>query len=278
MDVYYINLKHSTRRNEIFLDTYQRCRLSERWRLHRFDAVAADSEQVRNRPGRLSNGNKGNFLSHMGCLLQSLDSDDDAFILEDDACLSPSTEYWVQRMTDGLDRDDWDIIMTEMCVSQACEMARFLQYKRKYRKTGTVLALPLKGWDGAFAGCAGYVVNRRAKAKLLRLLTMHELIQPFDLVLRFAAIHGHIKAKLAVPFLTSVNRIADISDTSLGVKPTLHAQFQLWNQFRRLVWIDGEADPAMLEAITEAARAAPPDAEAQAMTALMQPLLSIELA
>jgi GR25 family glycosyltransferase involved in LPS biosynthesis len=277
MDAVYINLAHSTRRNATFLDNYRACNISDRWRLHRFEAISADSPQVRNLAGRITDGNKGNYLSHMACIERSLASDDHLFIFEDDARLGAMTEYWVERTIATLDPEEWDILMTDMCVTHSSAMPTFLGHKRQYRTKGILQLLHLQGWDGAFAGASAYVVNRRSKQKLLATLTMDELVQPFDMMLRFVAISGRLSVVLTAPFVTTVDKVADASDTAFGLERRDLAQRILWNQFRRLVWIEGEPDDALLEDIGRVAAGVTIDPDVRALTALINPLLSLQL-
>jgi GR25 family glycosyltransferase involved in LPS biosynthesis len=272
MDVFYINLAHSTERNRIFLENVASCRFSNNWRVQRFDAISAASPLVQEMPSPHSAGNKGNYWSHIQCIRQSMEHEDHAFIFEDDGRASFLTEYWVERTIASIEPHAWDVIMTDVCITRAVDMPRFVIAKKKFKEENIVELIPLEGFRSPYAGSSAYIVNRHSKQKLLDLLTVSALQTPYDLMLRYAIYTGKLKGILTAPFLTTVSSIADISDTNL-----IEPQHKLWNLFRRLVWIGGEGDTELLSDIERISAGLPVEEDVRALTALMNPLLTMQL-
>jgi hypothetical protein len=77
---------------------------------------------------------------------------------------------------------------------------------------------------------------------------------------------------LTTPFLTTVSSCADVSDTSMAEPCNL-----LWNLFRRLAWVEGDGDDLLGE-IAAVSAGLTVTGDVRALTALMNPLLSMQLA
>lgn len=261
IELFYINLDRAAERRAQIESSYAQSRFSTRWSLHRFAAVSADSEAVRNAPGKLSGPYKGNFLSHLTCARDSVGRDAHLFIAEDDVEFCDRTGPILEGIIDGMAEDAWDIIRTDMTLLSAVDFPKI--YKLCVSETGRqkVKLLDLGGIDCPSTGSSAYVINRRSKQKFVQVMDTllarkGGLNVPFDVWLHDVIHHKLVSGYVTVPFLTAPSAHADESQAPVmnaGQAAPQDEMVRLFNQrllelmaaFRRLVWVGYTPDKVL---------------------------------
>lgn len=235
----YINLKRASARRAA-LETQVRALPPGQWELQRFEAIDVHSELCRLAPGRITEREKGCFLSHKTLLTQMLHSNGDLpfMVWEDDVLVSPSAHGAVEGFLAQAAPSTWDILYTDLIVPDLGSMLELLSRRRKLRPRQAVEVLDLR--DRSFAGASAYLVNPRSLKKVVALLDGVVLLnEPVDLQLRRFIHEGALSAGALFPFVTTV------SDASLQsqIQPEADTGTDLaWTLFRRLMWIDCHAE------------------------------------
>jgi GR25 family glycosyltransferase involved in LPS biosynthesis len=247
----YINLDTATDRRETLERSYAAANFSDRWTMTRFSAISAESERVRNLPGRQSDPYKGNFLSHLDCIAQSLDNDDHLFICEDDCSFSPETGPLIEKIIDQLDEASWDVLHTEITLISAVHYSLMFKLGRMNSEE-KIRLINLNSFPHDYTGSSAYLVNRKSKDKFLGAFKyVRDVIDnPFDICLRGSILYNILNAYVAFPFLTFPSLHADqtqapadtisTENPALQLMRTIH--LELSNASRRLFSIG--FDPA----------------------------------
>ena len=234
----YINLAGSEDRRRA-MDAQLRARgLADTHR--RFEAIrGADRPEqplTTLRPGEL-----GCWLSHLQVMAEATDPDRHLHVLEDDAVLSPR----LTQVLRDLDRlgDDWDLLFTDVYLHPPPSPEQFAALRRAWQdhaRHGRLTLMDLRGL--AFTGTTSYVVHRRSRDKLRRLLDgQWRSHRTYDLFLQGLVREGRLQARVTVPFVTTIG--PDNLDSTIGRQgPALRAL----NAFRQALHCD--ADPQALYA------------------------------
>jgi len=187
----YINLDSATRRRAAIEASFAAC-APEGWSLERFEAVRAAEVST---PGAISPAEKACFLSHRDALATVLEDDEPVFMLEDDVVFS---RFTARVVSDALDHPDWDLLFTDVAVTNEGSMARLARLRRELVEASRCDFLDLS--DISFAGSAAYVVSGQAKRRLWEILCSAPALDgPYDLVLRELLRHRMITAPCSVP-------------------------------------------------------------------------------
>lgn len=252
IDIHFINMDAAPERRFMVEQSFAASAFSSRWMLHRFAAVDAASSLVQQTPGKLSGPYKGNFLSHLNCVRQSLRSDKHLFMLEDDTQFCKHTGPLLERVIDSLPEDSWDVIHPEISLLSATDYPRFYKIRQALDHKDKVKLIDLEEFPHPYTGSGSYIVNRRSKIKLIQLIeysvnqAQGRLDTPYDLYLRAFLKSKCLNGLLTVPFLTAPSIHADMTQAPWGSEDPSqeHAKqlhLQLSNGFRRLVWIGFDA-------------------------------------
>jgi GR25 family glycosyltransferase involved in LPS biosynthesis len=239
MLAHYINLKAATARRAR-LEAQVQALPPGQWVLQRFEAIDADSDECRLAQGRISEREKGCFLSHRALLTQMLHSGVEIpfMVWEDDVLVGPSAHGAVERFLAQAAPSTWDILYTDLIVPDLGSMLELLTKSRKLRPRQEVEVLDLRG--RSFAGASAYLVNPRSLQKVVAALdSVAALNEPVDLLLRRFIHEGALSARALFPFVTTV------SDASLQsqIQPNADTGTDLaWTLFRRLMWSECQAE------------------------------------
>ncbi|WP_341915200.1 glycosyltransferase family 25 protein [Ferrovibrio terrae] len=260
-DLRYINLDQATQRRTMVEQSYGQSRFSQRWSFERFSAVSAESDLVRDAPGRLSGPYKGNFLSHMTCVRQSLDSDAHLFVVEDDVQFCDQTGPILEGMVDTMAEDAWDVIRTEISLLSAVDFPKIYKLSVSAAGREKVRLLNLGGIDCPGTGASAYIVNRQSKRKFIQMMDAMVvrnggLNAPFDVCLHEMIRHKFLLGYVTVPFLTAPSFHADETQAPVMTADQATPQdemlrrfnqklLELMSAFRRLVWIGYTPDKVL---------------------------------
>jgi hypothetical protein len=247
-DLFYINLDQATGRRELIEKSFADSRFSDRWTLNRFPAVSAESEKVRNAPGKLSGAYKGNFFSHVDCVRQSVGRDTHLFMAEDDLQFCPETGPLLEQVVDSVPEDSWDIIHCEITLMSARDFPMLFKLDRAKDTRNKLKLIDLVNFPYAYSGSGAYVVNRRSKHKFLQFMDgtvanyNGNIDHPFDICLRGSLKFGALTGFLTFPFLTAPSIHADQTQAPWGafdasIEHVKKIHLELINAFRRLVWV-----------------------------------------
>lgn len=266
MRVHYVNLADAEARRRQLEASFQQFAPAS-LQLRRIEAIGADEVVARGLPGSLRPAEKACFLSHVRALEQSLDDDQDVFVVEDDALFGPSTFRELQRL-DSPANDDVEMVFTSAMIG---EVAGLLQQYLTYRNL--IAHREVRFLDLAqihFAGADAYLVRARAKAKVVQLLRSHSSLDvPYDLVLRNLIHAGRLRAVLAFPFLTMLSPQADASQLG-NCHPTVLA----YNCLRRMLALDANHYAALFKPALEELEPGANDEQAEELARIVRVVLS----
>ena len=248
IDIHYINLDRSDDRRAKVEESFAASRFSDRWTLSRFAAVEASSPQVLAAPGSMSGPYKGNFLSHLTCLKQAMDTDRHLLVAEDDIQFCDKTGFLLEKVIDTLGEDTWDILQPEISLMSAVDFPRFYKLRRNATYRDKVRVVDLSDFPYPYAGSGSYIVNRKSKKMLVAALDQTiamaegKLDIPFDLCLRGLLKYRTLKGFVTIPFLTAPSIHADETSAPYGGEnPNLELvrrlHLEMINAYRRLVWV-----------------------------------------
>ncbi|HLI65262.1 MAG TPA: glycosyltransferase family 25 protein [Caulobacteraceae bacterium] len=222
----------------------------------RFRAV--DGRGVRHPGSKISQGELGCFLSHYACILEA-PADQNVHVIEDDVELAPQTMPLIGDLQESL-TEQFDLLFTDIFVPlnmgsifnlmefyRASGMAAVRQAAPSLRMPTSILYPSLRPIE--FTGATSYIVSRRARHKLRRLLE-EELDagprQPIDMAFRRWIADGRLEGLCTMPFLTSIQadsiRNSTISDRAQD-PATAFAYYLL----RRFFYV-AKDDAALVEA------------------------------
>ncbi len=168
MDCVYINLNSATERRRQIESNFTE-RAPPHWRLKRFEAVDARAVAEMNISGRLRPAEKGCFISHRNVIRACANQTEPVLVLEDDALLGVHTFRIIDQSLRRRSGEDWDLIFTDICVTDLRVMMDFIRMRRKVRTPDNVILLDLAGFP--FAGATAYLVNPASARKLNGLLS-----------------------------------------------------------------------------------------------------------
>ena len=196
VDVYVINLDKATKRLTHFKDQFQQCDLSRGRAPIRISAVdgrtielkgvvsaraqkeiqQAEATGFRQKHYELSRGAVGCYLSHIHAWQSLLKSDKNAaIIMEDDALLYPHLQEYMVHEVQYIP-DDWDILLLGYECLRCAKDETLGPVHRVYN----------------FFGLHGYMINRKAIAKITASPRLHPIRKQIDTVLSDMAQKGDL--------------------------------------------------------------------------------------
>jgi GR25 family glycosyltransferase involved in LPS biosynthesis len=266
MDILYINLADQTDRRHALESNFQAVQAPQ-WSLHRVDAVPARAAAPV--PGRLRDGEKACFQSHIKAIETSKQSDGPVLIAEDDILFGAGSFAAIESALALIPEDSWDLIFTDICITNVHAMLDLLTLRRR------AAAEPFRLINLArlpFAAATAYIVGRNAKEKLLGVVSRNGPRDvPYDVYLQQAIHDGKLRAFVVFPFATGLAPSAENSQ----VRQSQSVQEAAMNAFRRLIWL--ERDIGTATATLDAVRLRPDDQETAAFLKILAVFLSPQL-
>ena len=240
MNCNYINLFEAKNRKYNVEENFIKFR-KKNFKLLRFDAVNIKYIQENNILGKLKPKEKACFLSHKYLIKQNINSNESLFILEDDANFGRSTCEVIENFLKLKDKFDWDILFTDVIVTQPSTMVELIKLRKVLKKNNQTEILDLNNFE--FAGATGYIINQKSINKIYNLLDSKvTLDEPYDLYLRRLILEKKIKGYVIFPFITSLSsesNISQIQEINMGNTDLV------WNTFRRMIWIDSNIEESI---------------------------------
>lgn len=234
MDCFYINLDSAAERRARLENNFNTIK-KPNWNLARFAAIDADYVRKNEVTGTTSPGEKGCFLSHKILIGQNLERPGPMMIVEDDAAFGYRTCTLVDAILSQNKDLDWDILFTDVCITNQKKMIDLLQYRRELSAKRIDIAF-MELVKMGFAGSTAYIVNAKSKKKLYDLLNAATAIDlPYDLYLRGLVHSSMLNAYSLFPFVTS---LSDYSEESQIKASNTDRPDLAWNMFRKMVWVE----------------------------------------
>jgi len=234
LKVCYINLDSAAERRAALERNFAACN-AHGWTLTRFAAV--DKGSLPPEAARLDGlgpGERACFLSHLAAIEAHGDGSDDLMLVEDDALFGKGSQRAILRAIDMLPRDRWDVLLTDICITDVEDMLNL--FRRKRRRPADMQLMNLT--KIAFAGSTAYVLNKdRIAATRRTLADPGAEALPYDLHVRRLVRAGSLAAWVIFPFVTSLSAWSDASQVQ---REATQGTELLWNAFRKLIWIEPE--------------------------------------
>jgi GR25 family glycosyltransferase involved in LPS biosynthesis len=232
MKIYYINLDTAEERRTHIEKNLADFANGEPY--ERIAAIDADYVERHQIEGNIRANEKGCFLSHIKAIETSLENDEPALILEDDAILGVDTVNILRSMLPGL--TDIDILFTDLCVPGAVSMLKLFRLRREM-DIDSVGIFPTA--EIGIAAASGYILlNTDAKRKVLSALkTSQVLDRPYDLELRKLITEGQLTSSFFFPFITSISPHETRSQLRI---PGEEIENKVYDTFRKLMFNESE--------------------------------------
>jgi GR25 family glycosyltransferase involved in LPS biosynthesis len=257
MDLLYINLADQTGRRQTLESNFQANTIPG-WRLERVEAVT--TEGVHAIPGRIRDGEKACFQSHVKAIGMAKQSPGHVLIAEDDILFGAGSFSAIESALRLVPDDSWDIVFTDLCVTSTHAMLDLLQLRRRAAAEARVRLINIRNMP--FAGSTAYIVNRNAKEKVLGLLAQSLPLEfAYDVTLQRAIADNRLRGFVTFPFTTGLSAQGDRSQ----IQQSHNSQETAMNAFRRLMWLERDIETAVrtIDGVQ------PPDAETEAFVKIL---------
>ena len=242
MRCFYINLDAATQRRRSLEENFAQTR-KEDWSLTRIAAIDAAYVEANAIGGSSTAPEKACFLSHGKALRESMNDDEAAFILEDDAILGRDTCNIVEQLPSFAKDLAWDIGLTDAVVPNVGDMCGLVSMRHELADKMEIRLINLKAFS--FGGSTAYIVKGASKKKLLDLIDSQvDINEPYDLFLRRKINDGELSGLLCFPFVTSTSELSQLSSIQSGNddKPSGKKADFIWGLFRKLTWIERDME------------------------------------
>jgi GR25 family glycosyltransferase involved in LPS biosynthesis len=241
------------------------------WKLSCLKAVDVQQVISSSIKGRLTDPEKGCFLSHLVAINSSRNLSGHTMIVEDDVCFGQKTFATIDLALQAAANNgwNWDIMFTDVVVPDLHAMVELYRLRKGLVLHNEMKLLSLK--SVVFAGSTAYLVNAASKDKLLGLLTENAALDvPYDLTLRRLVRQDRLIGFVIFPFPTSLSSFADAS--TIQTADATRITDATWNAFRRMVWSERSVKEATsnLDLINDSFF----DPECQAFTKILSCMLS----
>lgn len=237
MECLYINLDSAVARRESLEASFL---LSARpgWTLNRWPATTAAQVEADNIEGRLPPAHKACFLSHKALVTDHAARPGHLMVLEDDAQFGFRTCTLVDQILSNNPELKWDILWTDIAVTDPAGLLRFAKLRRELSARGDALIIDLA--QVSYAGATAYIIREGAKARVAEMLAENGAIDiPYDLRLRQLVYEGRLSGHVVFPYLTTISQHAFQSNIHVN---TENCNEVIWNAFRRLSWWERDLD------------------------------------
>jgi len=269
MDILYINLANQADRRRNLESNFQ-ANNALQWSLRRIDAIpsSAVANQIQ---GRLRDSEKACFQSHIKAIKIAKQTTGHVLIAEDDILFGTRSFQAIESTLELVSEDSWDIIFTDVCVTNTHAMMDLLLLRRRASSDVQFKLINLSRLP--FAGATAYIVNRKSKDKILDILPLDGRLEiPYDVYLQQVIHNNKLRAFVTFPFATSLSPCAENSQ----IQQSCSVQEAAMNAFRRLMWREREIDIA--NETMDRVHASIDDAETVAFLKILAVFLSADFA
>jgi GR25 family glycosyltransferase involved in LPS biosynthesis len=246
MKCLYINLDSATERRTLLEASFHAAAL-DGWSLQRIQAVGpAEAESY---PGSKPAAVKGCLLSHRRAIQAAIENPGDVLIIEDDTAFSRRGLGLLQQIVAR--PGQWDLLMTDIGMVSVPEVLRYARAREAFEtnRQMTLENLAKVVWVGTSA----YVLREASKRKLLELLDVPAIDEPYDLLLRNLIWAGRLTGVFPFPFVTTLGPGATASQIHYDLTLTVASL----NAARRLMFVDRDLAQCDAELSALSARTAP---------------------
>lgn len=236
LNVYYINLEGATdRRTALEKNLAQFA--SNKFAIHRINAFDKSYVKTNAVPGKISDSEKGCFLSHIKAIEMSLERPGPALILEDDARLFTKFLSVINKILPQIESNS-DLTFLDITVSDFKSMCILNRIHRELTDSNEFNLLRTSDID--FSGSAAYLLTDNSKKKILNTISQCSVLdEPYDIFLKRLIKTNEISSGFVFPL------IATKSDDSLNSSVQQSGDFLniVWHSFSKLMFC--EFDVAM---------------------------------
>ncbi|MEA1915301.1 MAG: glycosyltransferase family 25 protein [Campylobacterota bacterium] len=215
---YYINLKHSVKRNTFMQNHLKKLNLLKKYK--RSEGVNG-KEVYHNYKTKLNPGSLGCWLSHEQILTANETAQQHIHIIEDDTILSQLLPNIFKSIPTNL---EWDIIFTDVYFSML-NPSNFYKINEKYKlyeQKKQVSLLNLKGIP--FSGTSSYFVNKNSIKKFNHLMGKdYDTSVKHDTKISNLVQAKKLKAYTFIPFLSTISTLSDASTIDQNYNTNLMA-------------------------------------------------------
>jgi len=238
MKVCYINLANQINRKLEIEKNFSKLNKND-WVVKRFEAIDANSNEIINLKGKITNTNKACNLSHILCLKDNQNSSEPFLTIEDDTVIGQQTYNNLRNFLHQFKQDNvaWDIFFTDIIIPDVHNMLDLIKLRYELSKKKEFITIDLSRIN--FAGLSSYVINPKSYKKILDLINDNNEIMnlPLDLYIRKLIHQKKINGFAIFPFITTVSKNSFNSQIQLKENElTDHA----WNLFRILICNESE--------------------------------------
>jgi GR25 family glycosyltransferase involved in LPS biosynthesis len=233
MDCFYINLDHATKRRESIEQSFHQHK-KDGWTLNRFTAMDVKYVQENGVLGNCRDTEKAYWLSCRNLILEQCHDQNPIFLLDDDMIFGPRTCHAVEGVIHQLSaaQQPWDMIFTEIGITQIDGMLDLLRLKRSLRAKNEIILRDLN--TVTWAGSTAYIINGASKKKIAHMLEWEGILNiPYDLWLREKISKGQLSGYFIFPFMNSFSNCC--YESSIQTHHTKLTDL-LWTQYRRMMW------------------------------------------
>jgi GR25 family glycosyltransferase involved in LPS biosynthesis len=246
MKCLYINLDSATERRTL-LEASFHAAAPDGWSLQRIQAVGpAEAESY---PGCKPAAVKGCLLSHRRAIQAAIEIPGDVLIIEDDTAFSRRGLGLLQQIV--AQPGQWDLLITDIGMVSVPEVLRYARAREAFEtnRQMTLENLAKVVWVGTSA----YVLREASKRKLLELLDVPAIDEPYDLFLRNLIWAGRLSGAFPFPFVTTLGPGA----TASQIHDNLTLTVASLDAARRLMFVDRDLAQCDAELSALSARTAP---------------------
>ena len=226
MKYFFINLEDQNERRDSFLQFEKDKNLNDSL-FKRFSAITISDKRIKKMKGSLNATGKAVYLSHRDIINDNINNSDDIWICEDDTYIFPETIRLIKNF--NFNNYNWDIIFTDIGIGNINQMLYLYQLKKKIGRNDFIL---LDLFNFKYFGLSSYIINKNSKKKILNFFDKYVssgIDKNLDLIVRDLSKKNSIKALCFFPFITSINKYADIDGVNTN------ATSKTFNIFRKLM-------------------------------------------
>ena len=215
LNIFFINLDRRVDRKTALLNQFAQ-HIDRSININRVAAIDSASKTMpatnqSSTADAISLTEKACYQSHLKAIEMASHTAEHSLILEDDVCFSERTQATLESIINLPQFDKIDICFAELGLESMAQYPALYAIKHNLAQRGKVSLLDLDGYR--FHGATAYIVNRRSKGKLLKLIRSNSnLSQPYDEDIAQWIREGKLNARCIFPFPITLSPIDFRSD------------------------------------------------------------------